>query len=58
MPKERPSKRKKTQHEKFVELARESGADENESAFVAKVRVISSTKRKKTDGGQDGEGSR
>jgi hypothetical protein len=56
MPKERPSKRKKTQHEKFVKLARESGADENESAFVAKVRAISSTKSKKTDGDKDGEG--
>ena len=45
MPKERPSKRKKTQHEKFVELARESGADESEASFVAKVRAISSTNR-------------
>jgi len=43
MPKERPSKRKKLQHEKFVELARESGADENESVFIAKVKAISST---------------
>jgi hypothetical protein len=48
MPKERPSKkRKKTQYEKFVELARESGADENEAAFIAKVKAISSTKPKK-----------
>lgn len=47
MPKKRPSKRKKTQHEKFVELARESGADESETAFVAKVRAISSTKSPK-----------
>ena len=48
MPKERPSKtRKKTQHEKFVELAHESGADESEAAFVAKVKAISSTKPKK-----------
>jgi hypothetical protein len=47
MPKERPSKRKKTQHEKFVALARESGADESEDVFVAKVRAISSTKPKK-----------
>ena len=45
MPKKQPAKkRKKTQHEKFVELARESGADENERAFVAKVKAISSTK--------------
>jgi hypothetical protein len=45
MPKKRPSKkRKKTQHEKFMELARESGADESESAFVAKVKAISSIK--------------
>ena len=50
MPKKRPSrKRKKTQHEKFVELARESGADESERAFVAKVRAISSTKLKKKE---------
>jgi hypothetical protein len=57
MPKGRPSKPKKTQHDKFVELARESGADESEDAFVAKLRAISSTKRKKTDEGKDGEGS-
>jgi hypothetical protein len=44
--KEPPSKKqKKTQHEKFVELARESGADESEAAFVAKVRAISSTNK-------------
>jgi hypothetical protein len=43
-PKERPTKkRKKTQHEKFVELARESGADESEDSFVAKIKAISST---------------
>jgi hypothetical protein len=49
MPKERPSKkRKKTQHDKFVELARESGADESEDSFVAKVKAISSTKPKNT----------
>lgn len=40
-PKERPTKkRKKKQHEKFVELARESGTDESEASFVAKVRAI------------------
>jgi hypothetical protein len=54
MPKKQPAKkRKKSQHEKFVELARESGADENERAFVAKVKAISSTKKpksKKVDG--------
>ncbi len=44
MPKGRRSKRKKTQHEKFVELARESGADESEASFVAKVNAISSSK--------------
>jgi hypothetical protein len=44
MPKGPPSKRKKTQHDTFVELARESGADESEAAFIAKVRAISSTK--------------
>jgi hypothetical protein len=48
MPKERPSKkRRKTQHDKFVELACESGADENEDSFVPKVKAISSTKPKK-----------
>ena len=47
-PKEPPTKKpKKTQHEKFVELARESGADESEASFVAKVKAISSTKPKK-----------
>ncbi len=44
MPKERRSKRKKSQHDIFVELARESGADESEDSFVVKVRAISSTK--------------
>jgi len=49
MPKERPSKkRKKTQHDKFVELAREFGADESEASFVAKLKAISSTKPKKS----------
>jgi hypothetical protein len=47
MPKERHSERKKSQHDKFVELARKSGADESESAFIAKVKAISSTKPKK-----------
>ena len=46
MPKERPSRRKKTQYEKFVELARQVGADESEASFVAKVKAISSTKPK------------
>jgi hypothetical protein len=40
MPKERPSRPKKTQHEKFVDLAREVGADESEGAFVRKLRKI------------------
>ena len=43
MPKERRTKRKETQHEKFVKLARESGADESESAFVAKLRKLAKT---------------
>lgn len=30
----------KTQHEKFVELARQVGADESEAAFVGKLRKI------------------
>jgi hypothetical protein len=33
-------KRKKTQHDKSAELAREVGADESESAFVGKLRRI------------------
>lgn len=54
MPKKKPPKRKETQHEKFVRLARESGADESEAAFVAKVRAISSTKSKKNQSQDDG----
>jgi hypothetical protein len=47
-PRGRSSKKsEKTQHEKFVELARASGADESEAAFIAKVKAISSTKPKK-----------
>ncbi|MGH7014285.1 MAG: hypothetical protein ACREEL_09055 [Stellaceae bacterium] len=38
--KEQRSKRKKTQHEKFVQLARESGADESEAAFKRKLAKI------------------
>lgn len=54
MSKERPSRRKKTQHAKFVELARELGADESESAFVRKLKKIASTKSsvKKRGGSQ------
>ena len=40
MPKKQPSKRTKTQHDKFVNLARESGASESESAFVGKLRKL------------------
>jgi hypothetical protein len=54
MPKERPSGRKKSQHDKFVEQARASGADESESAFIAKVRAISSTRPKKKKPKADG----
>ncbi len=39
MPK-RPKGPKKTQHDKFVELARQVGADESEEAFVGKLRRI------------------
>jgi hypothetical protein len=46
MPKERPSKRKKTQHEKFVELARQLGADESEDAFIRDLRRIAKPKPK------------
>lgn len=42
--KEPPSRRKKTWHDKFVELAREVGADENESAFADKLRQIAKPK--------------
>lgn len=31
---------KKTWHDKFVELAREAGADESESVFADKLRKI------------------
>lgn len=47
MQKKRPSTRKETQHEKFVKLARESGADESESVFVDKLRVMASPNPKK-----------
>lgn len=40
MAKGRPSKLKETQHEKFVKLARDSGADESESAFVSRLRKL------------------
>ena len=36
----KPKRAKKTQHDKFVELAREVGADESEAAFVGKLRRI------------------
>ena len=40
MQKKRPPKHKESQHGKFVRLARDSGADENEAAFVGKVKKI------------------
>ena len=40
MSSKRPSKRKETQHDKFVKLARDSGADESESAFAARLRKL------------------
>jgi hypothetical protein len=40
MPKGRPTRPKKKQHDKFVELARSLGADESEAAFVGKLRKI------------------
>ncbi len=41
MPKAgRKSEPNKTQHEKFVELARQLGADESEAAFVGKLSKI------------------
>ena len=43
MPKERRTKRE-SQHEKFVRLARESGADTNEDAFVSRLRKLAGKK--------------
>jgi len=40
------AKQKKTQLDKFKELAREIGADENEAAFVGKLRRIAGVKRR------------
>ena len=55
MTKKRPlKKREKTQHDKFVELARGSGADESEAVFVAKVKAISLTKAGKKRPRKDG----
>lgn len=45
MPKEPPSRRKK-QHEKFKELARQLGADENEAAFEDRLNRIVKAKPK------------
>jgi hypothetical protein len=42
----RPYFPRKTQHEKFADLARQAGADENEDAFVAKLRGITRPKPK------------
>lgn len=36
----KPKRAKKSQHDKFVELAREVGADESEAAFTDKLRQI------------------
>jgi hypothetical protein len=47
MPKKRPTRPKKSQHEKFVELARKLGADESEEAFVGKLREIAKPKPKR-----------
>jgi len=46
MPKEPRSKRKRTQHDKFVELARAVGADESEAAFKRKLAKIAKAKPK------------
>lgn len=46
MPK-RQSGKQKSQHDKFVELARASGASTSESAFVSKLKKIVPTKAKK-----------
>ena len=45
MPKPgRKSEPNKTQHEKFVELARQLGADERESAFVGKLTKLATAR--------------
>jgi hypothetical protein len=46
MPKRQRGKRK-SQHEKFLELARESGASGSESAFVRKLKRLVPTKTAK-----------
>lgn len=46
MPKGRDAKPRKTQHEKFVELARSLGVDESEEAFVGKLRKIAKPETK------------
>lgn len=51
MPKRQPSKRK-TQHDKFVELARDSGASGSEDAFVSKLRKIAKLSEWIADTGQ------
>ena len=48
MKKPRPKKRK-TQHDKFVEAARRVGADESEDAFKDALKKIA-PKSKKTEG--------
>lgn len=47
---ERPNK---TQHEKFVELARELGADESEAVFVGKLKKIATAKPAKKKPARD-----
>ncbi len=43
----KPKRAKKMQHDKFVELAREVGADESEQAFADKLRKVAPAKRDK-----------
>lgn len=50
MPKRQSGKRK-SQYDKFVELARESGASTSESAFVQKLRKLAGK-----NGGQKSKG--
>ena len=52
MPKRQRGK-KQSQHDKFVELARESGASTSESAFVSKLRKMARKKPvEKSKGGK------
>lgn len=52
-PGRRSEEPKKTQHSKFVELARELGADESEAAFIGKLKKIATPKPTKKKPARD-----